>query len=158
MLSLSRRQWMRIRIPTSRRSSKRVVLSAAFFQRGCRGIWIDGLSGRDGRVCIPSWNVLPDFVFNQGFLCGLFSSASIPADKPYGGRSRRSRPGSTPEIAELVDNVYSSVIIAGTHRAPSIKVAEARRWSKTRSATSISRSLMSFRKSLKDRYRYERCD
>ncbi len=53
-------------------------------------------------------------------------SASIPATKNIGSlRSKKVTSGSTPEIADFVDALYASIIIAGTHKASSIKVAEA---------------------------------
>ena len=77
-------------------------------------------------VCIPELERASGLRFNQDFFAGYSPERINPGDKLHTvEKIKKVTSGSTPEIAELVDNVYSSVIIAGTHRAPSIKVAEA---------------------------------
>jgi len=77
-------------------------------------------------VCIPELERASGIRFNQDFFAGYSPERINPGDKLHTvEKIKKVTSGSTPEIAELVDSVYSSVIIAGTHRAPSIKVAEA---------------------------------
>lgn len=77
-------------------------------------------------VCIPELERASGLRFNQDFFAGYSPERINPGDKLHTvEKIKKVTSGSTPEIAELVDSVYSSVIIAGTHRAPSIKVAEA---------------------------------
>ncbi len=64
--------------------------------------------------------------FNVDFFCGYSPERINPGDKQHTvTKIIKVTSGSTPEIATLVDNLYKSVIEAGTHKAPSIKVAEA---------------------------------
>jgi UDP-N-acetyl-D-galactosamine dehydrogenase len=64
--------------------------------------------------------------FNQDFYCGYSPERINPGDKLHTvTKILKVTSGSTPEIAELVDQIYRSVIVAGTYKAPSIKVAEA---------------------------------
>ena len=65
-------------------------------------------------------------IFNQDFFCGYSPERINPGDKEHTvTKILKITSGSTPEIATLVDELYKSIIIAGTHKAPSIKVAEA---------------------------------
>jgi UDP-N-acetyl-D-galactosamine dehydrogenase len=64
--------------------------------------------------------------FNQDFFCGYSPERINPGDKTHRLPSiKKITSGSTPEIAEVVDALYSTIITAGTHKASSIKVAEA---------------------------------
>jgi UDP-N-acetyl-D-galactosamine dehydrogenase len=64
--------------------------------------------------------------FNVDFYAGYSPERINPGDKEHTvEKIKKVTSGSTPEIADLVDNVYNSVLINGTHKAPSIKVAEA---------------------------------
>jgi UDP-N-acetyl-D-galactosamine dehydrogenase len=64
--------------------------------------------------------------FNKDFYCGYSPERINPGDKEHRLPTiKKVTSGSTPEIAELVDELYSQIIIAGTHKAESIKVAEA---------------------------------
>jgi UDP-N-acetyl-D-glucosamine/UDP-N-acetyl-D-galactosamine dehydrogenase len=64
--------------------------------------------------------------FNKDFFCGYSPERINPGDKEHTvTRILKVTSGSTPEIAEYIDQLYRSVILAGTHKAPSIKVAEA---------------------------------
>ncbi|MFX6315230.1 Vi polysaccharide biosynthesis UDP-N-acetylglucosamine C-6 dehydrogenase TviB, partial [Acinetobacter baumannii] len=65
-------------------------------------------------------------VYNQDFFCGYSPERINPGDKEHTvTKIRKVTSGSTPEVADFVDNLYLSIITAGTHKAPSIKVAEA---------------------------------
>ena len=65
-------------------------------------------------------------VFNKDFYAGYSPERINPGDKKHTVEHiKKVTSGSTPEVADLVNGVYASVITAGTHKAPSIKVAEA---------------------------------
>ncbi len=76
-----------------------------------------------------SWPVLEKFSglkFNQDFFCGYSPERINPGDKEHRLTIiKKVTSGSTPEIADLVDALYNQIITAGTHKACSIKVAEA---------------------------------
>ena len=64
--------------------------------------------------------------FNRDFYCGYSPERINPGDKEHTvTKILKVTSGSTPEVAEFVDQLYRKVIVAGTHKAPSIKVAEA---------------------------------
>ena len=64
--------------------------------------------------------------FNKDFYCGYSPERINPGDKEHTvTKILKVTSGSTPQIAEIVDQLYKSIIVAGTHKAPSIKVAEA---------------------------------
>jgi UDP-N-acetyl-D-galactosamine dehydrogenase len=64
--------------------------------------------------------------YNQDFYCGYSPERINPGDKEHTvTKILKVTSGSTPEVAERIDQLYKSVITAGTHKAPSIKVAEA---------------------------------
>ncbi|MBN9352575.1 MAG: nucleotide sugar dehydrogenase, partial [Hyphomicrobium denitrificans] len=66
------------------------------------------------------------FVFNRDFFCGYSPERINPADKQHKLPTIvKVTSGSTPEVADQVDALYASIITAGTHKASSIKVAEA---------------------------------
>jgi len=76
--------------------------------------------------CIPLIEKVSGLRFNEDFFVGYSPERINPGDKDHRLPSiRKITSGSTPEIADFVDRVYSSIITAGTHRASSIKVAEA---------------------------------
>lgn len=76
--------------------------------------------------CIPVVEKVSGLRFNKDFFAGYSPERINPGDKLHTvEKIKKVTSGSTPEIAELVNEVYSSVITAGTHLAPSIKVAEA---------------------------------
>lgn len=76
--------------------------------------------------CIPVLEKVSGLVFNQDFYAGYSPERINPGDKEHTvEKIKKVTSGSTPEIGKLVDRVYASVITAGTHLAPSIKVAEA---------------------------------
>lgn len=72
--------------------------------------------------------------FNKDFFAGYSPERINPGDKEHTvEKIKKVTSGSTPEIADIVDGVYNSVLINGTHKAPSIKVAEASKLLKTAS-------------------------
>ena len=76
--------------------------------------------------CIPVVEKVSGLKFNQDFYAGYSPERINPGDKLHTvEKIKKVTSGSTPEVARLVNEVYSSVIEAGTHMAPSIKVAEA---------------------------------
>ncbi len=76
--------------------------------------------------CVPILEKFSNLNFNQDFFCGYSPERVNPGDKKHTiSKIKKVTSGSTPEIADLIDNLYKSIITAGTHKAPSIKVAEA---------------------------------
>ncbi|MFS1595572.1 Vi polysaccharide biosynthesis UDP-N-acetylglucosamine C-6 dehydrogenase TviB [Vibrio cholerae] len=82
--------------------------------------------GATEEVCIPIIEKNSGLVFNRDFFAGYSPERINPGDKLNRLTTiMKITSGSTPEIADFVDVVYSSIVTAGTHKAPSIKVAEA---------------------------------
>lgn len=76
--------------------------------------------------CLPVVEQVSGLVFNKDFFAGYSPERINPGDKEHTvEKIKKVTSGSTPEIADIVDNVYNSVLINGTHKAPTIKVAEA---------------------------------
>jgi UDP-N-acetyl-D-galactosamine dehydrogenase len=76
--------------------------------------------------CIPVIEKVSKLKFNVDFFAGYSPERINPGDKLHTvEKIKKVTSGSTEKVADIVDGVYSSVIVAGTHRAPSIKVAEA---------------------------------
>jgi UDP-N-acetyl-D-galactosamine dehydrogenase len=76
--------------------------------------------------CVPVLEAASGLIFNRDFFVGYSPERINPGDKINTlTKIRKVTSGSNPEIAERVDNLYASIISAGTHKAPSIKVAEA---------------------------------
>jgi UDP-N-acetyl-D-galactosamine dehydrogenase len=76
--------------------------------------------------CVPVLEKHSGLKFNQDFFAGYSPERINPGDKEHRVTSiKKVTSGSTPEIADLVDALYNEIITAGTHKAPSIKVAEA---------------------------------
>lgn len=76
--------------------------------------------------CVPILEKYSGLIFNEDFYCGYSPERINPGDKVHTLiKIKKVTSGSTPEIAEVVDQLYSSIISAGTHKASSIKVAEA---------------------------------
>ena len=75
--------------------------------------------------CLPVIEKVSGKKLNQGFFAGYSPERINPGDKLHTVTTiHKVTSGSTPEIAEVVDQLYKRVIVAGTHKAPSIKVAE----------------------------------
>ncbi|EKU60130.1 Vi polysaccharide biosynthesis UDP-N-acetylglucosamine C-6 dehydrogenase TviB [Acinetobacter courvalinii] len=82
--------------------------------------------GATEEVCIPVLEKISGLKFNQDFFAGYSPERINPGDKVNTlTKIKKITSGSTPEVADKVDAVYASIITAGTHKASSIKVAEA---------------------------------
>ena len=76
--------------------------------------------------CVPVLEKQSGLTFNEDFFCGYSPERINPGDKVNTlTKIKKVTSGSTPEIAEWVDQLYRSIIVAGTHKTSSIKVAEA---------------------------------
>ena len=76
--------------------------------------------------CVPILEKFSKLEFNKDFFCGYSPERINPGDKKNTiSNIKKITSGSTPEIATIVNDLYSGIIKAGTHKAPSIKVAEA---------------------------------
>jgi len=77
-------------------------------------------------VCVPVLEKISGLKFNVDFFCGYSPERINPGDKLHRVTTiKKVTSGSTPEIAEKVDQLYRKIITAGTHKASSLKVAEA---------------------------------
>lgn len=82
--------------------------------------------GATEEVCLPIIEKKSGLKYNQDFYAGYSPERINPGDKENRLTTIvKITSGSTPEVADFVDGLYSSIILAGTHKAPSIKVAEA---------------------------------
>lgn len=82
--------------------------------------------GATEEVCIPELERSSGLVFNKDFFAGYSPERINPGDKEHRVTNiLKVTAGSTPGVADFVDEVYNLIITAGTHKAPSIKVAEA---------------------------------
>lgn len=76
--------------------------------------------------CVPILEKISGLIFNKDFYVGYSPERINPGDKKHTlTQIKKITSGSTPEIAETINLLYASIISAGTHMAPSIKVAEA---------------------------------
>ena len=76
--------------------------------------------------CLPVIERISGLRFNVDFYAGYSPERINPGDKEHTvEKIKKVTSGSTPEIADIIDEVYNSVLVNGTHKAPSIKVAEA---------------------------------
>jgi len=77
-------------------------------------------------ICVPILEKISGLKFNKDFFCGFSPERVNPGDKVHTVTTiKKVTSGSTPEIAEEIDQLYKKIITAGTHKASSIKVAEA---------------------------------
>lgn len=82
--------------------------------------------GATEEVCVPVLEKYSGKKFNSNFFCGYSPERINPGDKVNTlTKIKKITSGSTPEVADIVDALYAQIITAGTHRASSIKVAEA---------------------------------
>ena len=82
--------------------------------------------GATEEVCVPVLEKFSGKKFNVGFFCGYSPERINPGDKVNTlTKIKKITSGSTPEVADAVDALYRSIITAGTHKASSLKVAEA---------------------------------
>ena len=76
--------------------------------------------------CVPILEKFSGLKFNRDFFCGYSPERINPGDKIHTiSNVKKITSGSTPEITDLIDRLYNEIINAGTHKAPSIRVAEA---------------------------------
>ena len=76
--------------------------------------------------CVPILEECSRLKFNKDFFCGYSPERINPGDKEHTiSNVKKITSGSTPEIANFIDDLYNEIINVGTHKAPSIKVAEA---------------------------------
>ncbi len=77
-------------------------------------------------ICIPILEKCSSLKFNQDFFAGYSPERINPGDKEHRVSTiKKVTSGSTPGVADLVDALYNQIVVVGTHKAPSIKVAEA---------------------------------
>lgn len=82
--------------------------------------------GATEEVCVPILEKISGLTFNQDFFVGYSPERINPGDKEHRVTNiLKVTSGSTPEIADRIDRLYQSIITVGTHKASSIKVAEA---------------------------------
>ena len=82
--------------------------------------------GATEEVCVPVLEKCSGLKFNQDFFCGYSPERINPGDKQHRLPSiKKVTSGSTPDVAESVDQLYAEIITAGTYKASSIRVAEA---------------------------------
>ena len=82
--------------------------------------------GATEEICVPIMEAGSELTFNQDFFAGYSPERINPGDKEHRVTNiLKVTSGSTPEVADFVDDLYKSIITAGTHKASSIKVAEA---------------------------------
>jgi UDP-N-acetyl-D-galactosamine dehydrogenase len=82
--------------------------------------------GATEEECIPVLEKISGLIFNKDFFAGYSPERINPGDKEHKvEKILKVTSGSTPKIGQKIDDLYKSVILAGTHLAPSIKVAEA---------------------------------
>ena len=82
--------------------------------------------GATEEVCVPVLEAVSGMTFNSDFFAGYSPERINPGDKEHRvSNILKVTSGSTPEVADFVDALYRSIVTAGTHRASSIRVAEA---------------------------------
>lgn len=82
--------------------------------------------GATEEVCVPVLERVSGLRFNEDFYAGYSPERINPGDKSHRVSTiKKVTSGSTPEVADLVDELYREIIVAGTHKAQSIRVAEA---------------------------------
>lgn len=82
--------------------------------------------GATEEVCIPELEAQSSLKFNQGFYAGYSPERINPGDKEHHvTKIKKITSGSTPAIADFIDELYLSIITAGTYKASTLKVAEA---------------------------------
>lgn len=76
--------------------------------------------------CVPVLEKYSKLKFNKDFFCGYSPERINPGDKKHTLKNiKKITSGSTPEIANIIDQIYREIVVVGTHKAPNIKVAEA---------------------------------
>lgn len=82
--------------------------------------------GATEEICVPALERASKKSYNKDFFCGYSPERINPGDKEHRlPNIKKITSGSTPDIAQIVDELYAQIIVAGTHKASSIAVAEA---------------------------------
>jgi UDP-N-acetyl-D-galactosamine dehydrogenase len=82
--------------------------------------------GATEEICVPALQRASGKIYNKDFFCGYSPERINPGDKEHRlPNIKKITSGSTPDVAQMVDELYAQIIIAGTHKASSIAVAEA---------------------------------
>lgn len=82
--------------------------------------------GATEEICVPALERASKKIYNKDFFCGYSPERINPGDKEHRlPNIKKITSGSTPDVAQMVDEIYAQIIIAGTHKASSIAVAEA---------------------------------
>ena len=77
-------------------------------------------------VCVPRLEKISKLKFNKDFYCGYSPERINPGDKKHSiSKIKKITSGSNPSVAKYIDSIYREIIVAGTHKAPNIKIAEA---------------------------------
>ncbi len=100
---------------------------ATVIKKGCVVIFESTVyPGATEEDCVPIIEKISGLKFNQDFFAGYSPERINPGDKKHRFTSiKKVTSGSTPEVADFVNDLYASVVVAGTHKASSIRVAEA---------------------------------
>ena len=100
---------------------------ATVIKKGCMVIFESTVyPGATEEDCVPIIEKISGLKFNQDFFAGYSPERINPGDKKHRFTSiKKVTSGSTPEVADFVNDLYASVVVAGTHKASSIRVAEA---------------------------------
>ncbi len=125
-----------VTVPTPINSSNRPDLTpikrstesiAKIFKKGDIVIYESTVyPGVTEEVCVPILEEVSGLKFNEDFFCGYSPERINPGDKERTlTKILKITSGSTPKVAKIVDELYKSIITAGTHLTPSIKIAEA---------------------------------
>ena len=82
--------------------------------------------GATEEICVPALQRASGKIYNKDFFCGYSPERINPGDKEHRlPNIKKITSGSTPDVAQMVDELYAQIIVAGTHKASSIAVAEA---------------------------------
>lgn len=82
--------------------------------------------GATEEICVPALEAASKKIYNKDFFCGYSPERINPGDKEHRlPNIKKITSGSTPDIAQMVDDLYAQIIVAGTHKVGSIAVAEA---------------------------------
>jgi UDP-N-acetyl-D-glucosamine/UDP-N-acetyl-D-galactosamine dehydrogenase len=134
--ALSRSQVFIVTVPTPIDDYKRPDLTAlkrasesvgAVMRRGSVVVYESTVyPGCTEEICVPILERVSGLKLNRDFFAGYSPERINPGDKQHRLTNiRKVTSGSTPQVAEFVDRLYGSIVTAGTHRASSIRVAEA---------------------------------
>ncbi|MBC8128694.1 MAG: nucleotide sugar dehydrogenase [Rhizobiaceae bacterium] len=115
------------RVPDLRPLTAACELVGSVMDRGAAVVFESTVfPGCTEEICVPILERVSGLVFNADFVCGYSPERINPGDRDHGLPDIvKVTSGSTPEAAEAIDGLYRRIVTAGTHKASSIKVAEA---------------------------------